>query len=65
MSERMLLWLQNLNKINISNKVVILEKGVFGGCENLNEITIPYGMINIGDGAFEECKSLKRSKYSG
>ena len=52
----------NMKKVNISENVKMLRKGVFENCSSLEEVVIPDSVTKIGGTAFWRCKKLKSVK---
>ena len=47
-----------LEKITMSDNVVVIGGGAFRSCSNLTSVTIPNGITNIGNETFYGCRSL-------
>lgn len=49
----------NLEGINLSDNITVLEDSCFGECNNIKTFKVPDNITYIGKGAFENCKSLE------
>ena len=52
-----------LEKITMSDNVVVIGGGAFRSCSNLTSVTIPNGIINIGNDTFYGCRSLNSVSF--
>ncbi len=50
----------DVRSVEIPEGYLVMESGVFDGCEHLVSVSIPATMEKIGNGAFKKCKNLAK-----
>ena len=56
--------MQKVEKVDISEGIVLISPGAFGGCTKLNDIHFPKSLRKIYEKAFYNCTSLKHISFN-